>query len=49
MFYLKKLGKQAVGAKGKKILNDLEQTGFIMRFKPLYNARNGTYYRLMDE
>lgn len=46
---LETLGKKTVGAKGKKILNDLEQTGFIMRFIPLYNKRKGTYYRLTDE
>lgn len=46
---LEKLGKKAVGGKGKKILNDLEQTGFIMSFKPLYNVKRGTYYRLTDE
>ena len=46
---LEKLGKHLIGAKGKKILNDLEQTGFIMSFKPLYNKRNGIYYRLTDE
>ena len=46
---LEKLGKKAVGAKGKKMLNELEQTGFIISFKPLYHRRNGTYYRLLDE
>lgn len=46
---LEKLGKQAVGAKGTKMLNDLEQTGFIMSFRPLYNVKRGTYYRLTDE
>ena len=46
---LEEIGKRAVGAKGKKMLNDLEQTGFIMSFKPLYNVKRGTYYRLTDE
>jgi uncharacterized protein len=46
---LEKLGKKAVGGKGKKMLNDLEQTGFIMSFKPLYNIKRGIYYRLTDE
>jgi len=43
------LGKHAVGAKGKKILNDLEHTGFIMSFLPLYRKRQGRFYRLTDE
>lgn len=43
------LGKNFIGAKGKKILNDLEQTGFIMSFIPLYHQRQGKYYRLIDE
>ncbi len=46
---LEKLGKKAVGAKGTNMLNDLEQTGFIMSFKPLYHAKRGIYYRLVDE
>lgn len=46
---LEKLGKQAVGAKGVKMLSDLEQTGFIVSFRPLYNLKRGTYYRLTDE
>lgn len=43
------LGKNFIGATGKKILNDLEQTGFIMSFVPLYHQRQGKYYRLVDE
>lgn len=46
---LEKLGKKAVGGKGRKMLDDLEQTGFIMSFRPLYNVKRGTYYRLTDE
>lgn len=46
---LEQLGKRVVGGKGKKMLNDLEQAGFIMSFKPLYNIKKGIYYRLTDE
>lgn len=46
---LKKFGKKAMGYKGQKMLNDLEQAGFIMSFKPLYNIKKGIYYRLTDE
>lgn len=46
---LEKMGKNFVGAKGIKILNDLEQTGFVMSFKPLYHHKKGLYYRLTDE
>lgn len=46
---LEKVGKRVVGATGKKILNELEQSGFIMSFKPIYNKRRGIYYRLVDE
>ncbi len=46
---LTQVGKKAVGAKGKKMLDDLEKTGFILSFKPLYNLKKGIYYRLTDE
>ena len=46
---LEQLGKKAVGAKGKKMLNHLEQAGFIQGFKPLYHKRKGIYYRVIDE
>lgn len=46
---LENLGRDFIGAKGKRILDELEQTGFIMGFKPLYHKVKGTYYRLVDE
>jgi uncharacterized protein len=46
---LKQIRKNILGAQGKKILRDLEKTGFIMRFKPLYHKKRGAYYRLKDE
>ncbi len=46
---LKELGKHAVGGACVKKLKDLEETGFIMSFKPLYHKKKGIYYRLTDE
>ncbi len=46
---LETLGKYAVGGTGHKKLKELEQTGFIMSFKPLFHKKRGTYYRLTDE
>ena len=46
---LEKLGKHAVGGTGNKKLKELEQTGFIMSFKPLFHKKKGAYYRLIDE
>jgi|SRR3989338_158412 len=46
---LETIGKHAIGGAGKKKLRELEQTGFIMSFKPLYHKKKGTYYRLTDE
>jgi AAA+ ATPase superfamily predicted ATPase len=46
---LELIGKHAVGGSGKKRLNDLEQTGFIYSFKPLFYKKKGTFYRLSDE
>lgn len=46
---LEEAGKHLVGATGQKILTDLEQTGFVMKFKPLYHKTRGHYYRLVDE
>lgn len=37
------------GGTGLKKLDELEDAGFIMRFKPLYHKKRGTYYRLIDE
>lgn len=46
---LETIGKFAVGGGGVKKLRELEEAGFIMRFKPLYHKKKGTYYRLTDE
>ena len=46
---LETIGKHAIGGAGKKKLRELEQTGFIMSFKPLHHKKKGTYYRLTDE
>ncbi|MBB71241.1 MAG: AAA family ATPase [Legionellales bacterium] len=44
---LKQIG--ATGGNSAKRLNELEDAGFIMSFKPLYHRRRGIYYRLVDE
>lgn len=44
---LKKVG--STGSNSAKRLDELEDAGFIMSFKPLYHQRKGTYYRLIDE
>ncbi len=46
---LEEIGKFAVGSGGVKKLRELEETGFIMGFKPLYHKKKGIYYRLTDE
>ncbi len=46
---LKKLGQHTIGGSGNKKLKELEETGFIMNFKPLFHKKKGTYYRLTDE
>lgn len=46
---LEKIGKFALGGGGVKKLRELEETGFILSFKPLYHRKKGTYYRLIDE
>jgi AAA+ ATPase superfamily predicted ATPase len=46
---LEMIGKSVVGGSGVKKLRELEETGFIMKFKPLYHAKKGVYYRLIDE
>jgi AAA+ ATPase superfamily predicted ATPase len=46
---LEMIGKFAVGSGGIKKLRELEETGFIMSFKPLYHKKKGIYYRLVDE
>ncbi len=46
---LETLGKFALGSSGIRKLRELEETGFIMSFKPLYHKKKGVYYRLIDE
>jgi uncharacterized protein len=46
---LGKVGPHALGGTGHKKLEELVQTGFIKSFKPLFNKKRGTYYRLVDE
>jgi len=37
------------GGTAVKKLNELVQTGFLMKFKPHFHKKRGTYYRLIDE
>ncbi len=46
---LEAIGKKAIGNTGLKKLRELEETGFIIGFKPLYHKKKGVYYRLADE
>ena len=46
---LKKMGKLSIGSTGLKKLQELEETGFIKSFKPIYHERQGIYYRVIDE
>jgi uncharacterized protein len=46
---LESLGTHALGGVGAKKLKDLEETGFIISFKPLYHKKKGIYYRINDE
>lgn len=46
---LNKLGKHAHGGSTTKRLKDLEETGFIKSFMPLYHKKKGIYYRISDE
>jgi AAA+ ATPase superfamily predicted ATPase len=46
---LNTLGKSFVGEGGIKKLQALEDTGFIMSFKPHFHKRQGIYYKLIDE
>lgn len=39
----------ADGGNSAKRLQELEDAGFIMKFKPLFHQRKGNYYRLIDE
>jgi uncharacterized protein len=46
---LTKLGKTMCGLGGLKVLNDLEEAGFIISFKPYFHKKRGIYYRVADE
>lgn len=46
---LETIGKEVVGGSGDRKLKELEETGFIISFKPLYHKKKGIYYRLVDE
>lgn len=45
---LNKLGKKQIGKGGLEKLKALEDTGFIMDFKPLFHKEKGVYYKLID-
>ncbi|MDF1795668.1 MAG: ATP-binding protein [Coxiellaceae bacterium] len=46
---LKKLGKTLQGKGGVEKLKALQDTSFIMSFKPLFHKTRGIYYRVIDE
>ncbi len=46
---MNKLGKHAQGGSTAERLKNLEETGFIMSFMPLYHKKRGVYYRVSDE
>lgn len=46
---LEKVGRHTIGGTGRNKLKALEETGFIMRFTPLFHRKKGVYYRLTDE
>jgi uncharacterized protein len=46
---IKKVGRLSQGGSAKNTLAALEDSGFIMRFKPYGFAKRGQYYRLTDE
>ncbi len=46
---LKSLGDSELGASGLKKLKELEETGFVMALMPFQHARQGIYYRVIDE
>ena len=46
---LKICNESLLGEEGLKILDDLEDAGFISSFKPHFHKRQGIYYRLTDE
>jgi len=46
---LKKIGKTLQGKGGIEKLKALQDTNFIMSFKPLFHKTRGIYYRVIDE
>lgn len=44
-----KISKKLKGKRGIKILQSLEDTGFLASFKPYLHKRKGIYYRVIDE
>lgn len=46
---LKTLGVSMQGESGIKKLDELEEAGFILSFKPHFHKRQGLYYRVIDE
>jgi len=43
------LGKHAQGGAYSKKLKNLEETGFIMSYVPIFHKEKGVYYRITDE
>lgn len=46
---LKKMGKSFQGKGGISKLKDLQDTNFIMSFKPHFNSTRGIYYKVVDQ
>lgn len=46
---LQTLGDSFMGGTGSKRLQDLEETGFIMKLQSYQHERKGLYYRVVDE
>ncbi|OGT48830.1 MAG: hypothetical protein A3E82_08460 [Gammaproteobacteria bacterium RIFCSPHIGHO2_12_FULL_38_11] len=46
---LNQLDPSLQGARGLAILNELEESDFIMGFKPHFHKKRGIYYRVIDE
>lgn len=46
---VKKISGLTQGGEAKRKLTALEETGFIIRFKPYGNKRRGNFYRVTDE
>ena len=46
---LDKVGESLNGQGGTKKLNALQESDFIIEFKPHFNSKKGVYYKLIDE